>query len=340
MNARSRSTSRRRNSRGLSLIELMIAMVLGLLVVGASIGAFLSNRQTYRATESLGRIQENARVAFELMARDIREAGANPCGKNLAVANVLEGSGSTWWSNWGDGVIGYESIADEQFPGSVAGTDAIAVMSATSGGSVGVIPSPTAANFKLVNPSADFEQFDVAMVCDSGQASLFQITNFNSGTVVVHNKGNVQEGPGNCQKELGLPLSKDCGGPADKGTGHVYGGEKAGKQSPAVMAKLEAARWYIARNGRDDGLSLYRIRMDKGAEQPREEIVEGITDMQIEYLVDGGLGYDVASSVPNWSQVQAVRITLSLQGTERVSTDGGALTRDLTHVVTLRSRVP
>ena len=55
---------------GLSLVELMVALVLGLLVVGAAIGVFLSNRQTYTATESLGRVQENARVAFELMARD------------------------------------------------------------------------------------------------------------------------------------------------------------------------------------------------------------------------------------------------------------------------------
>ncbi|MFA4615373.1 pilus assembly protein PilW, partial [Xanthomonas perforans] len=53
----------------------MISMVLGLLVVGAAIGIFLSNRQAYAATEGVGRIQETARLGFELIARDIREAG-------------------------------------------------------------------------------------------------------------------------------------------------------------------------------------------------------------------------------------------------------------------------
>src|SRR5690606_22126939 len=59
---------------GLSLVELMIALALGLVVSGAAIGVFLANQQTYRSTESIGRIQESARVAFELMAREVREA--------------------------------------------------------------------------------------------------------------------------------------------------------------------------------------------------------------------------------------------------------------------------
>ncbi|MFA4097975.1 prepilin-type N-terminal cleavage/methylation domain-containing protein [Xanthomonas perforans] len=85
---------------GFNLIELMISMVLGLLVVGAAIGIFLSNRQAYAATEGVGRIQETARLGFELIARDIREAGANPCDKALPVANVLTAPTATWWKNW------------------------------------------------------------------------------------------------------------------------------------------------------------------------------------------------------------------------------------------------
>lgn len=325
------SFSSPRAVRGLSLIELMIAMVLGLIVVGGAIGVFASNRQAYRATESLGRIQENARVAFELMARDIREAGGNPCGKNLPVANVINNSASNWWSNWGSGLAGFDNGA---FAESVDTTDAISVLSATSGGSVGVVPSGTAANFKFAVDNDDFDQFDVAMVCDNAQASLFQITDINSGTVVIHNEGSVKVGPGNCDKLFGLPLSTKCGGTAKKSAEYVYG-----DKMPAVVAKLEATRWFIDDNGRG-GRSLYRIRMDKGVEQPREEIVEGIQDMQIQYLVAGGLDYVDAGAVANWGQVQAVRVALDLQGNERVSTDGGELTRELAHVVTLRNRVP
>ena len=66
----------RRMSRfaGFGLIELMIAMVLGLLVLGAAIAVFQSNQRTFDANEGTNRIQEGARVAFEMMASDLRAA--------------------------------------------------------------------------------------------------------------------------------------------------------------------------------------------------------------------------------------------------------------------------
>lgn len=68
---------------GFGLIELMIAMVLGLLVMGAAFAVFQSNQRSFQANEGLNRIQESARVAYELIARDIRAAGGTAC-SNLA----------------------------------------------------------------------------------------------------------------------------------------------------------------------------------------------------------------------------------------------------------------
>ena len=79
-----------RRMAGLSLIELMISMVLGLVVMGAAIAIFLSNQNTFRASEGLNRIQENARVAFELMSRDVRAAGGTACSN----ASLVEDTGS------------------------------------------------------------------------------------------------------------------------------------------------------------------------------------------------------------------------------------------------------
>ncbi|MDR6992784.1 prepilin-type N-terminal cleavage/methylation domain-containing protein [Luteimonas sp. 3794] len=76
--------------RGMSLVEVMIAMVLGLIVVGAAFAVFLSNQQSYTANEGLNRIQEGARVGLELIARDIRAAGGSACSN----ASELTGAGS------------------------------------------------------------------------------------------------------------------------------------------------------------------------------------------------------------------------------------------------------
>ena len=68
---------------GLTLVELMVALVLGLVLILGVLNIFVSNRETFRVTENLTRIQENARAGFDFMARDVREAGQNPCGTNL-----------------------------------------------------------------------------------------------------------------------------------------------------------------------------------------------------------------------------------------------------------------
>lgn len=62
-----KQTSFRRNAAGMTLIELMIAMLLGLLVVGAAGGMLLANKRVYGSTETVNRIQENSRASFEIM---------------------------------------------------------------------------------------------------------------------------------------------------------------------------------------------------------------------------------------------------------------------------------
>lgn len=74
--------------RGLALVELMIAMVLGLVVVGAAFAVFLSNQRSYAANEGLNRIQEGARVGLELIARDVRAAGGSACSSSSEISGT------------------------------------------------------------------------------------------------------------------------------------------------------------------------------------------------------------------------------------------------------------
>ena len=49
------------SQRGVTLVELMVAMVLGLVVSGAALALFMTNKQVYTASENLDRIQEASR---------------------------------------------------------------------------------------------------------------------------------------------------------------------------------------------------------------------------------------------------------------------------------------
>ena len=61
--------------QGLTLVELMVALTLGLIVIGALVAVFMSNNQNYRQNEAIATLQDNARFAMELITRDLAMAG-------------------------------------------------------------------------------------------------------------------------------------------------------------------------------------------------------------------------------------------------------------------------
>ncbi len=65
----------RRQQLGLSLVELMVALLLGLVLMTGIIQVFLASRQTYNTNEAMARMQENGRFALEFISRSARLAG-------------------------------------------------------------------------------------------------------------------------------------------------------------------------------------------------------------------------------------------------------------------------
>ena len=63
--------------KGLSLVELLIAMALGLLLTVGALQMMLSSQTIYRTTDTLSRVQENGRFALNFLAKGIRMAGHN-----------------------------------------------------------------------------------------------------------------------------------------------------------------------------------------------------------------------------------------------------------------------
>jgi type IV pilus assembly protein PilW len=335
-----RGRASRTSVHGLTLVELMIALMLGLLVVGSASAIFISNRQTYRATEGLGRVQENGRMAFELMARDLREAGGNPCGnadrkEPLKLVNVLNSPGSNWWSNWNNGIIGYEAAMGAAPANRVAGTDAVDLMSGDNSSGVTVVQHvATSAQFKLNTVNHSLDDSDIAIVCDWRQASLFQVTNAQPGTneVVVHNVGGGAS-PGNCSKGLGYANPPKC---TTNGTPYEYGPN-------SMIVRLHAVRWFVGTTP-GGGRSLFRTTLinNGGTLVARaQEIAEGVDDMELQYLLAGAANYVDATAVPanRWNDVTAVRVTLDMLSADRAGVGGAQLARRIAHTVTLRNRM-
>lgn len=307
----------RRAQSGFNLIELMIALLLGLLVSGAAITVFLSNRQAYAATEGVGRVQESARMAFELMSRDLREVGGNPCDVALPTANVLSTADAASWSgNWAQPLIGFGSGG---LTGALSGTDAIQVLSAADSlSTVSLhVAVPLVSNAFTTTASPTVVPGDFAMVCDTQQLAIVKVG------VVAGNLVTTLLSENRCNT-LGTKPSV-CALTAN----YVF-------QRNAVMAPMTSKQWYVASNNRG-GSSLYQ-RVRRGNSLAVEEVVDGVTGMALTYLVRTGNAYVEAGSITDWSVVTAVRITLTVTAPGTTGTDGAPLTRNLVHTVNLRNR--
>lgn len=74
MKIHDKNTQKNRQS-GFTLVEMMIALVVGLILTGGILQVFLSNKQAYRTNEALARIQEDSRLLSDMLGRNIRMAG-------------------------------------------------------------------------------------------------------------------------------------------------------------------------------------------------------------------------------------------------------------------------
>jgi type IV pilus assembly protein PilW len=62
-------------ARGITLVELMIAMAIGVGMIAAAVSLYAKGRAAYRVNESLARVQEQARFALAVIEPDIEMAG-------------------------------------------------------------------------------------------------------------------------------------------------------------------------------------------------------------------------------------------------------------------------
>ena len=64
--------------QGFSLVELMISLVIGLIIMVATLSAYVSSSGASKISDAQSRMNEDAQAALNLLSQQIRMAGANP----------------------------------------------------------------------------------------------------------------------------------------------------------------------------------------------------------------------------------------------------------------------
>ena len=75
--------------RGLTLIELMVAMAIGLVVMASMVKVYVDSSRLYRFNDEFSQMQANGRFALEFMRRDARLAGFWGCNRNADLKNLV-----------------------------------------------------------------------------------------------------------------------------------------------------------------------------------------------------------------------------------------------------------
>ncbi len=300
---------------GLSLIELMISVTLGIVLSFGAVEIYVGSKQTYRTQDALSRMQENARYALDLLIKDIRNTGYIGCGNltnitpNIVdtaisaydLSTVFTGNQSTGAQSWVPSALptGVASVADH--------TDIVTVNSA------GRCTTPLTADMTAVDSdisiattnSCGFGEHDVVMVSDCTKADIFKITNVPAAT--------------------GLLSHADLA--------NVY----TAAEAPDIMSFKSVT--YFIRNDTTSGIpSLFLMDNTRGVNTGTTNpnpvaLIEGVENMQIQYGIDNDDDgtpeqYSNASSSTAWDKVVTARITLLMRTIENLNAGAHTFTPD------------
>jgi type IV pilus assembly protein PilW len=151
-------TSSYKNQVGISLIEIMIALLIGVFLIGGLMQMFINSKQTYKLQDTMSRLQENGRFAVDFLVHDMR--------------------GST-------GIVGEDNHVSTGSDRVKAGTDTITLSTAAT-------YTDNSGTFTELGYKASVNQYSIYSQGDSGQAALFKSENGGAAQELIEGVEDMQ----------------------------------------------------------------------------------------------------------------------------------------------------
>lgn len=301
--------------RGLTMLEMVVALVVGLILMSGIIQLLINTNQAFRVQNSLQRVQENGQFAIQYLSQDIRNADFWGCLSDTSwIVNHLNSGGAGYSITYYGFTKGLEGTANQATGGSiVAGTDTITVRSATPASGLNQVITPFAASTSAAvttNASSNLSSGMVILVSDCQQGDIFQTTSSNASAGSLEHAIGVGA-PGNATATLSKIYNSDA---------FVY---------------LPFTHVYSIQLGASGLPSLF-LTTASGS----QEVVEGVQTMLILYGEDtDGDGsankYVQANQVGDMDNVVSVRLNLVIE-----SMEDNLLSRPQSYVLNFQTITP
>ena len=287
---------------GLSLIELMISITLGLILMTGVVQVFLSSKTTFTTQQAMSRVQETGRLAIEFISRDIRMAAYYGCVRPESVINGDLSKGGLH-ENFGEGIRGYDEADDlpngkENDLGGMTllpDTNTANIVVARAANQVGVPISNANDSNKLYGytaAAADGEcvngicKNDVAVVADCSKVRVFEVSDVS----VTSN-------------ELTVSHEDGWGGGLDPLENFITG----------EIMPMNTVVYFLAEGASGQPTLWQRTNTDAAV-----ELLEGVEHMRITYATNNNSNYRLASvlAAGDWANVTSVRVELVARSLE------------------------
>ena len=296
---------KRSGQSGLSLVEFMVASLIGLILTLGLVQIFVSNRQTFDTTMASAYVQETGRIATQMLSQAIRNADYWGCVDLSNVYNNLNVAVTDDILGFAEGVGGADDNADSSDK-VVDGTDTLVLRG--TGGGLGIqidSPMPNSSAVLDVNMNAGLAQGDIILLTNCQGGDIFQITKLPSDDKIQHNTGG-SVSPGNGKNE----------GPCAGGSNGANCLSQIYDSGASVM--LPYSRTFYVGEGASGEPALFLgegLMSGNVGNTDDIELVGGVEDMQILYGEDtDGDGnadaYREADQVSSMEDVKSVRVSL------------------------------
>ena len=300
---------------GFSLVELMVAITLGLLLTGAVISVFVGSRSAYESTAGVGDMADSGRLALNLIGESVRSAGNLACNSAMSATSQTVVPGAplvTFVNNFGQGIVGFE--ANGTAPAAAIALPALPVAGAVNNWTpnldptvtVGAAPPPPGLGLPV-------QGSDVLVV----RSSVPRVAPVYTRADVGPNANNLIVTPvpvaiagyaavSDCTKSVIFQVPAVVA-PGATAVGLNAGLPGVGFSAGALVTPLTTTVYYIG-TGSDGDSSLWRIEQVNGpAFAPAEELVPDVENMQVLYGIDP-TGTQTAAAYVTADQVGAVNV--------------------------------
>jgi len=297
---------------GLSMIELMVASVIGLFVLAGAVTIFSSNNASSSMSSGMSRLQDSGRVALDIVANSVRMAGYEGCrSASKASPTVLASTApvidlpdtAIWGSEVNGSSLWDPSAIDDldNIDGLAKEDSSVIYLQHASGRSTNLNIDMTNIGAPSVEIASNPDQLvtnEMIMIANCSNAHIFRATNIGTG-------------PG------GIPVTFGAQENTQGNLGVIYEGTGFLEDSPLRVMRFESSAYFIQDSQRDmpngDPIySLYALDTTTSPIGNAVELIEGVEQMHILYGervgATGNIRYVTADEVDNMSNVASVQI--------------------------------